>query len=71
MQSEAKVVEVFGPIPAPMERKAGRLRGQILIQSEQRSALHLFLNSWLTSLEELPKTSQVRWSLDVDPIDLL
>lgn len=71
LQSEAKVVEVFGPIPAPMERKAGRLRGQILIQSEQRSALHLFLNSWLTSLEELPKTSQVRWSLDVDPIDLL
>lgn len=70
-QTGQKAIELFGPVPAPMERKAGRFRGQILIQTEQRSTLHLFLNNWIQMLEALPKTSQVRWSLDIDPIDLM
>lgn len=70
-QLEQDTIELFGPVPAPMERKAGRFRGQILIQSEQRSRLHLFLSNWLQAIEELPKTSQIRWSIDIDPIDLM
>lgn len=70
IQFEHNVIEVMDPVPAPMERKAGRYRGQLLIQSGARPVLHSFLALWMQALEELPKTSQIRWSLDVDPIDL-
>ena len=70
IQFESQVIEVMDPVPAPMERKAGRYRGQLLIQSSSRPVLHAFLALWTQALEEMPKTSQIRWSLDVDPTDL-
>lgn len=63
-------VELMDPLPAPMERRAGRYRAQLLVQAGQRRALHRFLSDWLTRLEETPAGKRVRWSLDVDPIDM-
>ena len=63
-------IELLGPIPAPMERRAGRFRAQLLVQGQQRSALHRLLTPWVQALEQLPSGRAVRWSLDVDPIDL-
>ena len=67
----AEQIELLGPIPAPMERRAGRYRAQLLVQSEHRRALHRFLQSWILRLSELKIGRKVRWSLDVDPLDLL
>jgi primosomal protein N' (replication factor Y) len=67
----ARPVEVMGPVPAPMERRAGRYRAQLLIQAQQRQILHEFLDQWTGLLTTLKLTRQVRWSLDVDPADLL
>jgi primosomal protein N' (replication factor Y) len=64
-------VEVMGPVPAPMERRAGRYRAQLLIQAKQRRVLHDFLDEWTEQLTTLKLVRQVRWSLDVDPADLL
>ena len=63
-------IELLGPVPAPMERRAGRYRAQLLLQANARAPLHRLLNAWLQILEQLPGGRQVRWSLDVDPIDL-
>ncbi len=63
-------VELLGPVPAPMERRAGRHRAQLLVQGNARPTLHRLLNLWAPSLEHLPGGRAVRWSLDVDPIDL-
>ncbi|HHJ4328312.1 TPA: primosomal protein N', partial [Klebsiella pneumoniae] len=63
-------VELLGPVPAPMERRAGRHRAQLLIQSSQRAPLHRLLSHWMLQLEALPGSRNQRWSLDVDPIDL-
>jgi len=63
-------VELLGPVPAPMERRAGRYRAQLLLQSSSRAPLHRLLGIWTAQLESLPEARQVRWSLDVDPIDL-
>lgn len=63
-------VELLGPVPAPMERRAGRHRAQLLLQSSSRAPLHRLLGIWVAQLESLPEARQVRWSLDVDPIDL-
>ncbi|MBF7729893.1 primosomal protein N' [Pseudomonas sp. N040] len=63
-------IELLGPVPAPMERRAGRHRAQLLVQAGSRASLHRLLTPWLQALEQLPGNRSVRWSLDVDPIDL-
>jgi primosomal protein N' (replication factor Y) len=63
-------VELWGPVPAPMVRRAGRHRAHLLIQARQRDALHVLLQALPEFTVGLPKIRRVRWSLDVDPIDL-
>jgi primosomal protein N' (replication factor Y) len=63
-------IELLGPVPAPMERRAGRYRAQLLVQANARAPLHKLLATWLLALESMPSGRQVRWSLDVDPVDL-
>ncbi len=65
-----KEVQVHAPMPAPMPRRAGRLRGQLLIESTHRPALQALLRTLYPALFELPEARRVRWSLDVDPVDL-
>ena len=63
-------VAANGPMPAPMPRRAGKARGQLLLEAAQRPPLHAALRDWLPALRALPSARRVRWSLDVDPIDL-
>ncbi|MGE5241851.1 MAG: primosomal protein N' [Bacteroidota bacterium] len=63
-------VQILEPAPAPMERRAGRYRAQLLVQSAARAPLHGFLSRWLAPLAETPLAKKVRWSLDVDPVDM-
>lgn len=62
-------LELFGPIPAPMERRAGRYRYQIMLQSKQRKFLHQLLSWWVPQLQQFVSARKVRWSIDVDPYD--
>ena len=62
-------VDVFGPLPAPMEKRAGRYRMQLILQSRQRKPLHQALQPWTQALATLKSGSRVRWSIDVDPYD--
>lgn len=64
-------VEIWGPVPAAMERKAGRWRAQIMVNASARSSLHRFLDDWVPKLEALKHSRKVRWALDVDPLDTL
>ncbi|WP_426788622.1 primosomal protein N' [Xanthomonas campestris] len=63
-------VECYGPMPAPMPRRAGFQRTQLLLSAAQRSALHRMLDAQMPAIHALPQARRVRWSLDVDPIDL-
>jgi len=63
-------VELLGPIPAPMERRAGKHRAQLLLKAATRRELHRLLTPWLAALENQRGSTRVRWSLDVDPMDL-
>jgi primosomal protein N' (replication factor Y) len=64
-------VTLLGPVPAPMERRAGRVRAQLLLEAVSRAPLHRWLGEWLPRLEALPAARQVRWSLDVDPQEMI
>ena len=59
-----------GPMPAPMPVRAGRQRGQLLLEGPRRSLLHLAPSQALGQLRQRPEARKVRWSVDVDPIDL-
>jgi primosomal protein N' (replication factor Y) len=63
-------VRILGPVSAPMERRAGRYRAQLLLQSRQRRGLHDMLTHLRAALEGSKAARRVRWSIDVDPIEL-
>ena len=64
-------VRVLGPVDAPMAKRAGRFRAQLLLQSHDRQALHQCLRHLRETLENDPDARKVRWSIDVDPVELL
>lgn len=64
-------VTLLGPVPAPMERRAGRYRAQLLLQGSSRIHLQRLLAAWVPELEQLKAARKVQWSLDVDPVDLM
>ncbi|WP_194757385.1 primosomal protein N' [Aliidiomarina indica] len=62
-------VTAIGPMPAPLARKAGRYRYQLMLHAASRAALHKLLLSKLSLIETLAQTRKARWSLDIDPQD--
>ncbi|NND47279.1 MAG: primosomal protein N' [Woeseiaceae bacterium] len=65
-----KTLRILGPVDAPMARRAGRYRAQLLLQSSDRQALQNLLRELRPALEQEPMARKVRWSIDVDPIEL-
>jgi primosomal protein N' (replication factor Y) len=63
-------VELLGPAAAPMERRAGQFRAQLLLHAPTHSPLQRLFGRWLPAIEQLPEARKVRWSLDVDPLEL-
>ncbi|ELX07838.1 primosomal protein N' [Acinetobacter baumannii] len=66
-QIAGDIVDIWGPIPAPMERKAGRYRAHMVILSADRARLHFYLRQWWAQLVHTPRQHQLRLSIDVDP----
>jgi len=62
--------QVWGPIPALMEKVAGRFRMYLLAQANSRAELHRQLDEWLEKLQSLPSARKVRWAMDVDPQEM-
>ena len=67
---EASMLQLHGPLPAPMPRRAGYQRMQLVISAPQRKALHQALDSAMSAIRALPDARKLRWSLDVDAVDL-
>src|SRR6185295_12363787 len=44
-------VQIRGPVPAAMAKRAGRYHAQLLLESTDRSALHRFIAAWLPQVE--------------------
>ena len=68
--ANATSASIHGPLPAPMPRRAGKARAQLHLSATQRPALQAALNAWMPRLHALKSARKVRWSLDVDPVDL-
>jgi primosomal protein N' (replication factor Y) len=53
-----------------MERRAGHFRAQLLAEATSHGPLQRLLGRWLPEIEALPESRRVRWSIDVDPLEL-
>lgn len=63
-------ITVYDPIPAPMQKKAGFFRVQLLVQASQRPVLQQVLRHCLPQISDNAQLQAVRWSVDVDPMDM-
>lgn len=65
------VIDLHGPLPAPLERRAGRYRFQLLLRAENRGALQKLLADVVPQIDRMDSARKVRWSIDVDPLELI
>jgi len=63
-------VKVLGPASALMARRADHFRAHLLVETASRAHLQRFLKNWLALVDELPGPPGLRWSIDVDPLDV-
>ncbi len=62
-------LDIWGPIPAPMERKAGRYQSHMVLLSADRARLHYYLKDWWQNMLS-DKPSTMKLTLDIDPQEL-
>ncbi len=62
-------VQMIGPLPAPLSRRAGMFRAQLLLRSPQRARLHRAVQAVVNFAEHSPEARRVKWSIDIDPLD--
>ncbi|QDX81940.1 primosomal protein N' [Denitratisoma sp. DHT3] len=63
-------VMLYDPVPMRMYRLKNLERAQLLVESASRPALQAFLTTWNTALYDLKTPRDLRWHLDVDPLEL-
>ncbi len=63
-------LEIWGPVPTLMQRKAGRHRFQLVVKSPSRPLLQHQLQRLVAMAEAHPLAKKVKWHLDVDPLYL-
>ncbi|CCN35136.1 Primosome factor n' (replication factor Y) [Vibrio nigripulchritudo SO65] len=61
---------VLGPMPAPLARRAGKSRWQLMLQAPSRSLMQQLLYSSKPVIDTLPMAKKVRWTTDIEPQDL-
>ena len=62
-------LQLIGPMPGLIEKRQGRFRFMLVLQSPRRQHLHQQLRLALPHINALPDAARVRWSCDVDPTD--
>ncbi|WDE04696.1 primosomal protein N' [Thalassomonas viridans] len=68
--TELQGCEFAGPMPAAMEKKAGKYRFHLIVQSKSRKLLHFGITSLIAATGDNEWQKKVRWSVDIDPQDL-
>ncbi len=62
-------VSLYDAVPMRLFRLKNRERAQLLVESASRPALQTFLAAWVERLHALKSPRELRWHLDVDPLE--
>jgi primosomal protein N' (replication factor Y) (superfamily II helicase) len=60
---------LYDPVPMRLARLMNLERAQLLVESASRPALQGFLSEWMSLLQGLRVQRDLRWHLDVDPLE--
>lgn len=70
-QNKNQTVAFQGPVPAPMKKRAGKFRAQLLLQANSRKPLQATLIELTKSIEQQKLPRQLKWTIDVDPQEMV
>jgi primosomal protein N' (replication factor Y) len=70
LRDEYPMVNIMEPVYSPMAKLNNLYRAQLLLTSPSRAARQQFLQKWIRLIECYKHKKPVRWSIDVDPLDL-
>jgi len=62
-------IETWGPLPALIARRADRHRAQLILNADNRKRLNHLLTRVCSELDQRKLTSNVKWMIDVDPLE--
>ena len=62
-------ISLYDPVPMRLYRVMALERGQLLVESASRPALQGFLAAWMDRLYRLKPPRDLRWRIDVDPLE--
>ena len=65
-RSDASGLDMFGPIPANLERRAGMYHSLLVVISTSRGAMR---KRWAEFIVRHPLAKRVRWAIEVDPFE--
>ena len=63
-------INVIGPLPSLVSKAKGSYRHQVYIHASKKTYLNKVLKFLTEEFEKWPESKKVRWSFDLDPIDL-
>ena len=64
-----KDIEIFGPMPSMMQKKANLYNLNIIIQAKNKSKLNFVIKDCIPHIKDIPYSNKIKWSVDIDPID--
>jgi primosomal protein N' (replication factor Y) len=65
----AEHISLYDPVPMRMFKLMNLERAQLLVESPSRPALQNFLTQWMEALYAQKASRELRWHLDVDPLE--
>ncbi len=69
LANAAAGINIYDPVPMHLSRLANRERAQLLVESANRPLLQNFLSVWTTTIHARKAPRELRWHVDVDPIE--
>ncbi|MBW0149388.1 primosomal protein N' [Marinobacter arenosus] len=65
--TQARGIDVWGPLPALIARRANRHRSQLVLNADNRKRLNFLLKGICEQLDQQKLPGNLKWMIDVDP----
>ena len=62
-------VEIFGPMPSMMQKKANLFNLNLIIQATNKAKLNYVIKDCIPYIKDIPYSNKIKWAVDIDPID--
>jgi primosomal protein N' (replication factor Y) len=65
-----EAASLIGPLPSPLQRRAGKFRFQLVSVAADRAAAQASASLLVATAESIQARRDLKWSMDIDPQDL-